>query len=133
MGDNPMNSIYKALTILTIDPVVLYSAATSGVAASTEVLEMGAKKEQKDRRKTMMSFRCAGSRSYTSSGISITDETGSTGISGPREWCVEHRSSSSSPSPSSGPGRAEGRMDSVVSPEWAEELLLKHGGESPPA
>lgn len=107
--------------MLTIAPVVEYSSAISGVAASTVVLEMGARNEQNDKRKTMISFRCAGSLSYTSSGISTTEEIGSTGISGPSEWCVEHRSSS--PSPVLASDRAAGRMDSVVPPECIEELL----------
>lgn len=41
-----MNSIYSAFTMLMIEPVVLYSLATSGVAARTEVLDIGAKNAQ---------------------------------------------------------------------------------------
>lgn len=58
-----MKSMYKALTRLMMEPVVEYSAATSGVAASTDVLETGDRNEQNDKRKTMTSFLCGGSRS----------------------------------------------------------------------
>lgn len=80
-----MKSMYRALTRLMMDPVVSNSAATSGVAASTVVLEIGAKSEQNDSKQTMISFRCGGSRSYTSSGTSTTELIVSTGISGPIE------------------------------------------------
>jgi hypothetical protein len=63
MGDMPIMSIYIAFVMFTIDPVVPYSAATSGVAASTLVLEIGAKKEQKDMRTTMNILRWGEKRS----------------------------------------------------------------------
>ena len=74
-----------------MDPVVWYSAATSGVAASTEVLDIGARNEQNERRATTMSLRWLGNLSYTSSGISTVESRFSIGASGPIEWCVEHR------------------------------------------
>jgi hypothetical protein len=51
-------------------PVLLYVAATSGTAERMVVLEIGARKPQKERRATMITFRDGASRSYTSSGIS---------------------------------------------------------------
>jgi hypothetical protein len=43
-----MNKRYSAFTRFTMEPVVLYSAATSGVAASTDVLDTGERKALKD-------------------------------------------------------------------------------------
>jgi hypothetical protein len=51
-----MKSIYRALLKLTTVPVLLYVAATSGTAAKIVVLEMGARKLQKESRVTMMTF-----------------------------------------------------------------------------
>lgn len=65
-----MNNIYKALLKLIIVPVLLYVAATSGTAAKMVVEDIGAKKEQKDRRVTMTTFLEGFMRSYTSSGTS---------------------------------------------------------------
>lgn len=48
MGDKPMNKRYKAFTRFTMAPVVLYSVATSGVAARTDVLDTGERKALKD-------------------------------------------------------------------------------------
>lgn len=62
-GDMPIMSIYIAFVTFTIEPVVPYSAATSGVAASTLVLEIGARKEQKDMSTTMNVLRCGEKRS----------------------------------------------------------------------
>jgi hypothetical protein len=70
MGDTPMKSIYRALLKLMIVPVLLYVAATSGTADRMVVLEIGAKKLQKERSATMMCFREGERRSYISSGIS---------------------------------------------------------------
>jgi hypothetical protein len=63
MGDMPIMSMYMALVMFTIEPVVPYSAATSGVAARTLVLEMGARKEQNDISTTMPVFLWAEKRS----------------------------------------------------------------------
>ena len=62
-GEMPIVNMYMALARLMIVPVVPYSAATSGVAASTDVLEMGDRNEQKDSSTTMMALRWRGNRS----------------------------------------------------------------------
>jgi hypothetical protein len=62
-GETPINSIYRALDKLIIVPVLLYVAATSGTAAKIVVLEIGARKLQKERSATMTTFREFGSRS----------------------------------------------------------------------
>jgi hypothetical protein len=51
-----MKSIYKAFVRLIIVPVVPYSAATSGTAAKTVVLDMGDRKLQKDSNVVIMIF-----------------------------------------------------------------------------
>ena len=71
MGDKPMKSIYKALLKLMIVPVLWYVAATSGTADKMVVLEIGARKLQKDSSATMICFREGERRSYISSGTSI--------------------------------------------------------------
>lgn len=53
--------------MLMIDPLVSYSAATSGVAARIDVLETGDKNAQNDNTNTMTALRFLDSRSYTSS------------------------------------------------------------------
>jgi hypothetical protein len=65
-----MKTRYRALLKFMMVPVLLYVAATSGTAARMVVLEIGARKLQKERRATMTSFRDGASRSYISSGIS---------------------------------------------------------------
>jgi hypothetical protein len=55
-------------------PVLLYSEATSGTADRMEVLEIGARKPQKESRATMIVLRRDDSTSYTSSGISTYEE-----------------------------------------------------------
>ena len=76
-----MNSIYRALLKFMIVPVLLYVAATSGTAARMVVLEIGARKLQKESRATMTSFRDGDRRSYISSGISIQELYGCIGAS----------------------------------------------------
>lgn len=107
----PIMSMYIALVTLMIVPVVLYSAATSGVAASTLVLEKGARKEQTDINVTMTSFRCGENRSYTESGTSTKELTKSTGLSGPKDTEVETRSRL---------GRRD--LDCPSWDEWDEEM-----------
>jgi hypothetical protein len=58
-----MKRRYSALLRLMMVPVVLNSAATSGTAGRTEVLEIGARKAQKDSRITMTTFLCGEYRS----------------------------------------------------------------------
>ena len=58
-----MNNIYRALLKLMIVPLLLYVAATSGIAAKIVVDEIGARKLQKERSATMITFRECGSRS----------------------------------------------------------------------
>jgi hypothetical protein len=52
-----MNNIYRALLKLIIVPVLLYVAATSGTAARMVVDDIGARKLQKARSATMITFR----------------------------------------------------------------------------
>jgi hypothetical protein len=72
MGDILINTMYPALLALMTDPVVLYSAATSGVAAKMDVLEIGDRKAQNERTATMMALRLRllATRSYISSSAS---------------------------------------------------------------
>jgi hypothetical protein len=56
IGDSPMNRRYSAFTRFTIEPVVLYSVATSGVAANTDVLETGERNALKDMRTRMIAI-----------------------------------------------------------------------------
>lgn len=56
IGDRPINAMYAALLKLITLPVVLYSLATSGVAARTLVLLTGLRNAQKDKTATMMTF-----------------------------------------------------------------------------
>ena len=72
-------SMYTAFTTLITVPSVPYSSATSGVAASTDVLDTGDRNEQNDSSATMMALRWSGNRSYTESGISTTEGTGAIG------------------------------------------------------
>jgi hypothetical protein len=51
-----MKSIYKAFVKLMIVPVVLYSAATSGTAAKTVVLDIGERKLQNESKVVIMIF-----------------------------------------------------------------------------
>jgi hypothetical protein len=71
----PIMSMYIALVTLMMVPVVSYSAATSGVAASTLVLENGAKKEHTAISVTTTIFRRLENRSYTESGTSTKELT----------------------------------------------------------
>jgi hypothetical protein len=54
-----------------IVPVLWYVDATSGIADNIVVLEIGAKKLQKESKATIVNFFEFDSLSYTSSGISI--------------------------------------------------------------
>jgi hypothetical protein len=67
IGDMAMKTMYPALLMLIMDPLVPYSAATSGVAARMEVLDIGDKKAQNDRTNTMTDFLVLDSLLYTSS------------------------------------------------------------------
>lgn len=58
-----METRYKALLRLTIDPVVPKSAAMFGMAESTVVLEMGDRRPHHDMIMTMIVLRCGGKRS----------------------------------------------------------------------
>ena len=58
-----MNNMYNALLKLIMVPVLLYVFATSGTAANTVVLLIGAKKLQKESRATITSLRLGGMRS----------------------------------------------------------------------
>lgn len=82
------------------------------MAASTVVLEMGARNEQKERRATITSLRLGDSLSYTSSGISSVEGELSSGASGPNETCVDKWDSSS------GDPLTFPRPDSRVSIAW---------------
>lgn len=70
MGEKAMKTMYAALLRLMMEPDVLYSAATSGVADKTLVLDTGERKAQKDSTATMTLLRLLLSRSYTSSPVS---------------------------------------------------------------
>jgi hypothetical protein len=59
----PINSIYSALLILMMLPVVWYSLATSGIADNTVVLPMGDRKLQYEISATITRFREGVSRS----------------------------------------------------------------------
>lgn len=59
-----MNTRYRALLRLIIDPVVWNVAATSGMALSTVVEEMGDNSPHHDKTVTIRVLRCAGKRSY---------------------------------------------------------------------
>lgn len=62
-----MKTMYPALLRLITEPLVLYSAATSGVAARIEVLDTGDKKAQNDNTATIIAFLLPESLPYTSS------------------------------------------------------------------
>lgn len=51
-----MKSIYKAFVKLMIVPVVSYSAATSGTAVKTVVLDIGERKLQNESKVVIMIF-----------------------------------------------------------------------------
>jgi hypothetical protein len=51
-----MNTRYKAFETLMMDPVVVNSAATLGIADRTVVDDIGAKKLQKDKTAVMICF-----------------------------------------------------------------------------
>lgn len=57
IGETPIKSMYKALLIFIVVPLLPYVSATSGMAASTVVLEMGARKPQKERTAVMIFLR----------------------------------------------------------------------------
>lgn len=59
-----MNTRYRALLKLIIDPVVWKVAATSGIALRTVVEDMGDRRPHHEMTATMRAFRCAGNRSY---------------------------------------------------------------------
>lgn len=59
-----MNTRYRALLKLIIDPVVWKVAATSGIALRTAVEDMGERRPHHDMIATMIALRCAGNRSY---------------------------------------------------------------------
>lgn len=58
-----MNNMYIALLILTMVPVVLYSAATSGEAESTVVDDIGAKNAHTESSMTITVLRRSEKRS----------------------------------------------------------------------
>ena len=62
-GDRAMTTMYAALLTLMMLPVVSYDLATSGVAASTEVLEMGDSNAMNDKTNTMAVLRPCETRS----------------------------------------------------------------------
>jgi hypothetical protein len=62
-----MKTRYIALVKLIIDPVVWNVLATSGMAESTVVDDMGARKPHTPRTNVITIFRCGGIRSYIES------------------------------------------------------------------
>lgn len=110
MGDRPIMTMYAALLTLMMDPVVSYSAATSGVAARMAVLETGDRKEQKDRMVTMVALRRLENLSYTSSPDSrygAASFSGGSKASGPEAWEAVRKKSGAVA------GGGFGRIDSI--------------------
>lgn len=86
-----MNAKYRALLALITLPVVLYVVATSGIPDRIDVEEIGARKEQNDRTKTMRILRVGEKRRYCSASTSWNSLA--TGISWWERWlCTRSRS-----------------------------------------
>lgn len=62
-----MKTMYRALLIPMMEPVVLYVSATLGMAERTDVLDIGDNNPFQDMTTTMTIFRCLEKRSNSSS------------------------------------------------------------------